>query len=88
MVKQAVPAGVHDRQVGRIVLDGPEARPAARSDQKVRRARVLGRLVAEVTRVKLNALVRQRRRERQLEGPRVREQRLRPNDTIGDPHIG
>ena len=58
VVEQAVPTCVHDRQVGRIVVDRPNARPAARSDQKVSRGGVLGRLVAEVTRVKLNALVR------------------------------
>jgi len=58
VVEEAVPARVHDRQVGRIVLDRPQAGPTARSDQKVRSARVLGRLVAQITRVKLNALVR------------------------------
>jgi hypothetical protein len=33
VVEQAVPARVHDRQIGRIVLDGPNARPATRRDQ-------------------------------------------------------
>ena len=33
VVEQAVPARVHDRQVGRIVLDGPNPRPATGSDQ-------------------------------------------------------
>lgn len=77
VVEQTVAARVHHWEVGRIVLDGPEAWSALRRDQEVRGARALGGLVTEVRRRELNAFVRQRRRDRQLEGTRVRKQGLR-----------
>ena len=84
VVQETVPARVHNRQIGRIVLDGPKVRPPTGRDHEVRRARVLGRLVAEVTRVELNALVRQRSGERQLKGASVREQSLGRQSATGD----
>jgi hypothetical protein len=53
VVKQAVPARVHHRQVGRVVIDSPQARLVTMSEQEVRCGRV---------RVKLHALVGQRGR--------------------------
>lgn len=77
MVEQTVAARMHHREGGRIVLDRPQTRTPRGRDQEVRSARAFGGLVAKVARVQLHSLVRQRRRECQLEGPRIRKQGLR-----------